>query len=431
MTNTEKLNQYLLEDNKDNNAFLLNSNNNGKIIMLSGAWGAGKTHFWQKKIEPILSDKLKKEDKACVYVSLYGKDNLNSLKEEVYIKASSINELISSEVSTFGFEALSSIQNSDLKIGSVIKAGVNLVNYRKTSKGKNRIKDGGIVCFDDFERKSKSIDLNDLFGFISALAIDMNCKVVIILNSNVFEGKEAEVFKQVKEKTVNKFFYFNPTITELFQTISNDKKYDQLNNYKNKILNTIEETEELNARLYIQVLDNCLEWIESSRELDDNIIHVLVLTMINFVLNHMILDYKKINCENNDCKIAYDIIESYPEIVLIRSLAGCHFLDRFQVKDIKSYRNYCTTLKDTQLIDTMRNNVTQTDLKPSTDDLSIDTQKFKYPESLQRDAINWIKSNEQELKALWKYGYRLYYVGDVDKETYEDIAEFVKTGILL
>ena len=143
------------------------------------------------------------------------------------------------------------------------------------------------------------------------------------------------------------------------------------------------------------------------------------------------MDYKKIDCTSNDCRIAYDLIESYPEIVLIRSMAGCHFLGRFQVKDIKSYLNYCGTLKDTQFIDTMQNNVTQLDSQSSTNELSIDIQKFKYPESLQKEAFEWIKIKEQELKALWKYGYRLYYVGDVDEETYKVIAEFIKTGILL
>ena len=48
MSNKEKLENYLLKREK---AFLLDENNNGKIIMLSGVWGAGKTHFWREEIE--------------------------------------------------------------------------------------------------------------------------------------------------------------------------------------------------------------------------------------------------------------------------------------------------------------------------------------------------------------------------------------------
>ncbi len=67
-------------------------------------------------------------------------------------------------------------------------------------EAKSYLVDGGIVCFDDFERKSKKIDLNDLFGFITQLSIDMNCKVVIILNSDVFKGEEARIFPKCKRE---------------------------------------------------------------------------------------------------------------------------------------------------------------------------------------------------------------------------------------
>lgn len=57
-----------------------------------------------------------------------------------------------------------------------------------------------------FERKSKDIDLNDLFGFITHLTIEFDCKVVIILNDDVFEGDEKKMyFQDVKEKSVSKF----------------------------------------------------------------------------------------------------------------------------------------------------------------------------------------------------------------------------------
>lgn len=206
MSNTAELKKYLIDED---DGYLLSDDNNGKTIMLSGTWGSGKTHFWQNEIEPKVTEKLKLKDKSCTYISLYGKDSLSELKKEVFIRASTENVLLSKEVSTFGFEALSSIEESGLAIGKILNAAKGLDTYRKSSKGIKRLQDGGIICFDDFERKSKEIDLNDLFGFISQLAIDMKCKVVIILNSDVFEGEEANVFKTVKEKTVNKFFYFD------------------------------------------------------------------------------------------------------------------------------------------------------------------------------------------------------------------------------
>ncbi len=57
MANTEILKKYLT-DGED--SYLISSNNNGKVIMLSGKWGSGKTHFWQKQIQTVLENKDKK-----------------------------------------------------------------------------------------------------------------------------------------------------------------------------------------------------------------------------------------------------------------------------------------------------------------------------------------------------------------------------------
>ena len=63
MSNLIQLKQYLITEN-----YLFKEENNGKVIMLSGRWGAGKTHFWKNQIEPNLT-RLKEYNKAYVYIS--------------------------------------------------------------------------------------------------------------------------------------------------------------------------------------------------------------------------------------------------------------------------------------------------------------------------------------------------------------------------
>ena len=46
-----------------------------------------------------------------------------------------------------------------------------------------------------------------------------------------------------------------------------------INNY----FKTIEETQELNARIYIQVLDNLVEWTEKNQEKSDEVLRSLIL----------------------------------------------------------------------------------------------------------------------------------------------------------
>ena len=424
MSNKENLKHYLIEKE---NPFLLDENNNGKTIMLSGAWGSGKTHFWQKEIEPALKEKLEEINKTCLYVSLYGKDNLDSLKKEILINASSVDDLLSKEVSSFGFDVLSSIKDSDLKIGQLFKAVSDAIDSGKMTKGIEQLQDGGVICFDDFERKSEKINLNDLFGFISQLSIELNCKIIIILNSDVFVGKEAEVFSRVKEKTISKFFYFKPSIEELFESISSDDKYDSLNTYKQHILSAIKETDELNARIYTQVLDNCLEWLNVKGSIEENLIRVLVLGTCNFVLNHLILSSPK----------GYDSGYNEDENIVY---PNCNFPDQRLYRIFPSRKKQQTTVSKSEILGRkeevfMRRYQNDTSSSLS-DKITIRLAETRdntniFSESEQTYILDWVKINSHFLDELWKYGYLLYYIDDVDKSMYDEITKFIESGILI
>jgi len=419
MSNKERLEKYLLKEK----TFLLDEINNGKTIMISGAWGAGKTHFWkeeiareQKKVQRDgkevnkytdeeynegLHAKLKNKEKACVYVSLYGKTSIESIELDVYMKA--YQNIVGD--ADFVSKTCSVFTNVGKNLGNMAHKGAggafswieSLVDKDKFDKAGRYLENGGVICFDDFERKSKDIDLNDLFGFISQLALEYRCKVVIILNSDVFKGKEAEIFKNVKEKTVNKFLYFDPTIKELFDSIAKDEKYSILDDYKNDILKAIEETEELNARIYMQVLDNCLEWFMVKESLDAKIVRVLVLGTFNFVLNHMVLEWI-----DKGGQISSSILDIPYKLSQVMRRGG--------MSDKSSlWRNY-------EGIDDLNQKIVSAE-KPSTSEKEF--------------LLAFSNNNEEKLKALWKYGYKLHYVQDVEEETYNEIAQFIKSGILI
>ncbi|MCB4763099.1 MAG: hypothetical protein LGB78_04230, partial [Sulfurovum sp.] len=296
------------------------------------------------------------------------------------------------------------------------------IDNEKLNKAQEAIRDGGVICFDDFERKSKKIDLNDLFGVLTQLSLDFNCKVVIILNSDVFEGEEANVFKTVKEKTVNKFFYFEPTIEELFNSIyESNEKYKKLDAYRAEILKAIEETEELNARIYIQVLDNCLEWI--GKGYDKNTIRSLVFISVNFILNDLILT-KPIRIKSGYSQfenIVYSEI-NYPDNRLcMASPARKISENNIKFEDMtgrklggKEYN------QKTSLIEKIF-------------EILSENKKtgHEFSETEQVAIRSWINKNKRKLDAIWKYGYQLYCMDTIDDSTYNKQANFVKSGILL
>ena len=303
MTNQERIEEYLIAEN----GYLKSNISNHKIIMLSGKWGSGKTFFWKNKI----IEELNKDKKIPNhYISLYGKKSIEEIENEIFLKIfESVDSFESREkavkLSKNVVNLLSSFSSAvnffgvNLDISKVSDKPFDkleeILKNKKLEKTVEYLNSGAIICFDDFERKSKDIDLNDLFGFITQLTLNFSCKVVIILNDDAFEESDKTIFSNVKEKSVSKYLKYEPTIKELFEIIFENESYKKLDDYKEIILKTIQEAEILNARVYIQILDNLIEWISNNKDKNENTLRSLILVNMNFILYHTFLYSKYIN----------------------------------------------------------------------------------------------------------------------------------------
>ena len=408
MTNQERLEEYLV----GTNGYLKSDISNGKVIMLSGKWGSGKTHFWQKKIQTILNEKDKKIPNH--YISLYGKTSIQEIKNEMFLKI--FESVDSYEVieKSKNF-AKNTVNLASSFFGAISILGVNLdiskisdksfenlekvLDDKKLKKTEEYLNNGAIICFDDFERKSKDIDLNDLFGFITQLTLNFSCKVVIILNDDVFEGEEKNVFSKVKEKSVSKFLKYEPSIEELFETIFSIKKYRVLDEQKEIILKTIKEAEELNARIYIQVLDNLVEWIEKNQDKSDEILRCLILVNINFVLKHYIFYY--VNSDNSWI---------LPKIFTKKSMT-VNLLRNFN----NFTKNHNKIIHKFELIDILK---------------QISKNK-DYNEIKNEEELNSVDLNSDLIWQFWKFEIILKYRQNVDDNILQKINNFIESGILI
>jgi len=405
MTKTQQLKSYLIDE-----GYLFNEQNNGNVIMLSGKWGAGKTHFWKNSIEPELS-RLENKNKAYVYISLYGKENTESIKNEILLKAyesvKKDNMTLQRTISVF--DNISKVILSVSVLG--IKFDTNSIEGFFTSKRVNQAKDflldGGIICFDDFERKSENIQLNDLFGLITQLSQEMKCKIVLILNSDVFEGKDAIVFRNVKEKTVNKFLYFSPSIEELFQSIFDETKYKTLLPHQDDILEWIKNTEELNARLYIQVLDNCLEWVDKDFSIDA--LKALTYISVFFLKHHFTLEYRAETDTNIYAVVDYFLHHGFYEIA--------SFLTR-TAPQLFLKENPMSLDETIQILMSHINKHKKEDTTQHSEDY------------LQRENEE-VEKNKSLIVDFIKYVYILKVDVGINFDTYLRVNNFIKDGILL
>ncbi len=405
MASQEELQEYLV----GKTGYLKNSDNNSKVIMLSGKWGSGKTHFWQNVIEEELKKDLK--DKSYSYVSLYGKSTIeeieNDIFSQVFFHSIGGENLVTKITSTFTkyTKRYGKLASSFFDLSELATALEEESKDNEKRIALERLNNGGIVCFDDFERKSKEIDLNDLFGFITQLSLNFKCKIVIILNDDVFKGKEKEIFSSVKEKTVSKYLYYKPSIEELFGLIYNsNKKYKKLD--KDFVLKTIEETEELNARIYIQVLDNLLEWIEKVNEDEktENVLRCFILSNIIFILYH---------------KVVIDIV------VKDRMIGESDELNKI-TKGTNKESNLFYIFRDLQ-----KHSYKSKDTL--IDDLIYDTcnkNTQNYSESKIDEEKRLILNNKPSIYAVYIL-FKLNFNNGVQREQLEKINNFIETGILI
>ncbi|MBY0541085.1 MAG: KAP family NTPase [Campylobacterales bacterium] len=424
-SNQQRLKEYLVGEK----GYLKSDISNGKVIMLSGKWGSGKTFFWQNKIQTGLNDENKKIPNH--YISLYGKTSIQEIKNEVFLKIFESMDIFKIDDKSFGLAKNTANLVADLtKTVSVFGFNLDLskivdksfeklekVREEKTEKKTEEIlNSGAVICFDDFERKSKDIDLNDLFGFITHLAIEFKCKVVIILNDDVFEGEEKKIFSNVKEKSVSKFLKYEPSIKDLFDSIfGNDERYRKLDDYEKITLSTIEETQELNARIYIQVLDNLVEWIGKNQETDENILRCLILVNINFILYHTILCREKPKDNKKNFYIHY--------IGKLKDWEFDYYWINWHGMPMADFDYVVDNMKDAKVV------------HPENFEKYVIRLKDKKTNKNDREErVKEIKEFIEDNLILFKSDYfanKLDISKDVDDKTIQKINNFIETGILI
>lgn len=210
---------------------------NAACVVLDGEWGVGKTTFWKN----FSNEKFKENS---VYVSLFGKESIQEIKQEIGVQIYKRNEYISEfseQAKKLGLDKV--IDEVTPKLGSAL---IGCISFFK----KENFKDV-IICFDDFERISDKINLKDVLGTISEYKEQQNCHIVMILNRSKMtalaketqkedkknlEDKELKNTSQIKEdkielekilseykdKIMDYEFYYNPTPQESFNIVSGE-----------------------------------------------------------------------------------------------------------------------------------------------------------------------------------------------------------------
>lgn len=202
-------------------------------VLISGAWGIGKTHL----VKAILKDFM--GDEPYSYVSLYGLSSFDEIDAALYQTFYPI-------LASTGAKILGRAGKIAMKYGRVDGA-IKMGDF--TSPDKSRL-----YVFDDIERCSIKPSL--ILGYINELVEHDGCKVVIIANeSRLLEIQE---YKETREKLIGKTLEVQPEADSalryfLGQVISIDAKKIMEDN-SNIISKTFKEASVKNFRILQQTI---------------------------------------------------------------------------------------------------------------------------------------------------------------------------------
>lgn len=182
-----------------------------EVLCIRGNWGTGKTYSWDETLKELAAQKKIARNKYA-YVSLFGVNNLDDLKQEIIHETGDMDRVGQpfdyNDVESYVKNAFPGL----LKLGSL--AGKFLgENYTSTGVAvMYKFVIDRLICIDDLERKGDDLRSADVLGLVSQLREDRNCKVAILLNDERLDDRDD--FESFLEKVVDINLRFSPTALE-------------------------------------------------------------------------------------------------------------------------------------------------------------------------------------------------------------------------
>lgn len=150
-------------------------------IMLTGAWGTGKSYYIRNVLEPYLKANSKHR---CAIVSLYGLKNTSEISKHIYFELRTIGSSRKSEAFSTTKAAATIIAKTVLNgMTNMIGFDIGKVDDEDLEKVYSSIDlSNTLVVFEDLERSN--IDIIDILGYVNSLTEQDGAKVLLVANEN-------------------------------------------------------------------------------------------------------------------------------------------------------------------------------------------------------------------------------------------------------
>lgn len=195
-------------------------NDSNYAIMITGGWGIGKTFYLKKTLAKQITSTPTFRNAAKNYksivISLFGLSTIEEIQTEIFL---SIYPLLKNKAVKLGASIGKSLVKGVLKLKGLDEYG-DILSETETNRNDwinfNEI----VLCFDDFERLSNNLSIEELVGFINSLVENESIKVIILANEDKISK---ENYHALKEKVVGNSIEFIQDLNSVYDGLINDK----------------------------------------------------------------------------------------------------------------------------------------------------------------------------------------------------------------
>jgi hypothetical protein len=259
-----------LSNTKTHIVKLLNSRRDaqqGRVILLTGPWGAGKTYFWKNMVRPEIQ-------RTQVYVSAFGVETSAQFRARLVTQFA-----IMAANGAPGSEAVRTKAHSILKRMlpgraldkslQVARSASNAVITELLSKPAFDLIEAlglfdatTIICIDDVERLSSKYPIDELLGIVNILSEHKEFDVVLVCNEEHLTSTAssgAQAYLRYKEKIVSVQHRIEPDLDAVFANLTQDLGDPLKTNvlqHKERLLNLMRHCGSSNIRTLRRIIDH-------------------------------------------------------------------------------------------------------------------------------------------------------------------------------
>ena len=264
-------------------------------LMISGAWGSGKTYFFDHtlvdhlkckyypvKISLFGLEKVENLERLVTekFISDYGVNSLEELSQEEEVFSGKIEHCFLKRMIHKGVRTANSISEFIPYFNQYVDSGKVLDAYY-TMSARRLPKDNLVIILDDLERAVESIEPHLLLGAVNNLVETKKYKVILVANDSYF-NKSAKDYLDFKEKVIERTLLFTPDIISVYKELVNECVKDAGSEFETL----------MTTAPYIDVINPLGSLNKESKELVENLKNIRI---VKFAIVHFAKVYKALS----------------------------------------------------------------------------------------------------------------------------------------